>query len=352
MTTGEIRKNASMRLKGKMGKAISIALVYTIIVFIINYIPFVGSLATIAISPVLVFGVYKAIVMLLEGKQVKVFDFFTQGFDNFSKVWQLVWEVIKKTWIPLLLMLIGLLATIGGSVVAMVWTIGTSGITTSSISNTASGVVGIVTLICMLIGLGLIIGGAIWYCIKSLKYILVNFYLAKNPDLSAKEIMAMNEQDMQENVGKMAGLFFFYALISFGISFLGLIITYIVAYAISYAAIASSISLNLVELISSALGIIFGICINVVNAIVVMPRMVASYNELHEYITRNRTNNYYGGNLSFNNGMNNNYNANYNNGVNNNYNANYNNGMDNNYNVNYGNDMNNNNTYYGDGMNQ
>ena len=86
MTTKEIRKNASAKLKERLGKAMLVSLTYTIITLLMNYIPMAGGIATIVIGPVLIFGLYKAIIMLIQGKQVKAFDFFTLGFDNFSKV--------------------------------------------------------------------------------------------------------------------------------------------------------------------------------------------------------------------------------------------------------------------------
>ncbi len=371
MTTKEIRKNASAKLKERLGKAMLVSLTYTIITLLMNYIPMAGGIATIVIGPVLIFGLYKAIIMLIQGKQVKAFDFFTLGFDNFSKVWGLIWEVFKKTWVPLLLIIVGAIIMLAGVMAGAVWSIGTAGMSSSSIGDTASSVMSIVMLVAMLIGFGVMIGGSIWYFIKSLKYILVNFYLAKNPNLSAKEIMAMNEQDMQGNVGKMARIMIFYLLITMGIVVLGWIITFIVSFVVSSVVIAASASTSVIELIANFIGLLFGIAISVINAIVVTPRMVASYNELHEYITRNRTNNNFNGNninsnygLNYNNEMNNNYNvnygnsmnnnygSNYNNEMNNNYNVNYDNGMNNNYNVNYNNEMNNNyNVNYDNGMN-
>ena len=110
MTTKEFRRIGNEKIKRNSKKIMVVAAIFSIINLLMNYIPLAGGLAMLVIGPVLTFGFYKAIVMLMEGKDVKTFDYFKLGFDNFSKVWQLIWEVLKKTWVPLLIIIIGKIA--------------------------------------------------------------------------------------------------------------------------------------------------------------------------------------------------------------------------------------------------
>lgn len=311
MTTKEFRRIGNEKIKRNSKKIMVVAAIFSIINLLMNYIPLAGGLAMLVIGPVLTFGFYKAIVLLMEGKDVKTFDYFKLGFDNFSKVWQLIWEVLKKTWVPLLIIIIGIFIIFGGVVASAVWSIGSMGLPSEGLSNTASDVFGIVTILAMLIGLLAIIGGSIWYFIKSLRYTLVNFYLIKNPDLSAKQIMEMNGKDIQGNVGNVAKIMFYYLLINMGITFAMSLLAGILAFIITYVGLSLSISEALLELITNLISYGISFIMTVLVGVFITPKMVASYNELHNYISNNNANNMTN---NFNNYQNNNYqNINYSN---------------------------------------
>ena len=237
----------------------------------------------IVISPVLVFGVYKSIVLLINGEKVGVFDYFKLGFDNFAKVWQLIWEVLKKTWVPLLLTLIGFV------LVFVSIFFGSLGMYFTAIMDAGGGIntiLGIVTFLFIGVSFILIFGGLIWYIIKCLPYTLVNFYLIKNPNLTAKEIIELNEKNIKNNVGKVARIMFLYGTISVLISFvsafmLAFIVVFTINMLFSLLSIPETITDIVTQLISNFIGIIVGALTNGF----IMPKLIASYNELHEYIT-------------------------------------------------------------------
>lgn len=283
MTAKEIRIIAKRKLEGKFGKAFLILFLYTLLISLANSVPLIGSMAMLVISPVLTFGIYKSIVLLINGEKVGVFDYFKFGFNNFVKVWQLIWEVLKKTWVPLALMLLGC-GLVFGSI--FIGSLGTFIVASAGTSDA----VGIIWVIITFLGIGVsflvMIGGIIWYIIKCLPYTLVNFYLIKNPNLTAKEIMELNEKDIKNNVGKVARIMFLYMTLSVLISFsVGFLFGF-------FGTLSINLLLSLLGLSETIINLVTQIIISVVSGIIgaatngfIMPKMISSYNELHEYIT-------------------------------------------------------------------
>lgn len=283
MTAKEIRIRAKRKLEGKFGKAFLIVFLYTLLVSLFNYIPLIGGMAMIVISPVLAFGIYKSIVLLINGEKVGVFDYFKFGFDNFAKVWQLIWEVLKKTWVPLALMLLGCALVLGSTL------IGSLGVLiTTSLDASQEG--SILWLILSFLAIGasciLIIGGMIWYIIKCLPYTLVNFYLIKNQNLTAKEIMELNEKNIKNNVGKVARIMFLYAAISFLISFVAsFVLALLVIFPVALLCAMIELPETVIELITKLITSVIYALIGALTSAFITPKLISSYNELHEYIT-------------------------------------------------------------------
>lgn len=125
MNAKEIRQEARQGLKGKWQKAIVISIIYAAIIFVltllIDKVSSIFSIVELVITPALTYGIAHSYYHLRKGDEVGYADFLTVGFQNFGKAWKIAWEIIKKTWWCILLVIIPLIvmiALIGGALFA------------------------------------------------------------------------------------------------------------------------------------------------------------------------------------------------------------------------------------------
>lgn len=103
----ELKAKAKSLLDGKKGKAALIFLVYVLVPIAFSFIPFIGSMVNVVLSPVLAYGLIKVLIALKNGEEVGVFDFFTKGCKDFTKVWGVALCTLLKMLAPVLLVIVG-----------------------------------------------------------------------------------------------------------------------------------------------------------------------------------------------------------------------------------------------------
>ena len=124
----EARQEAREALSGKWGKAIAISLIYTIITAGISFLSVFTfgllSIALIVIAPALSYGLAYSYYHLKNGEDVGYGDFLSVGFKNFGYSWKLTWNIIKKCWVYILILVLAIIIIIGASVGLIVGTVG------------------------------------------------------------------------------------------------------------------------------------------------------------------------------------------------------------------------------------
>lgn len=118
MKAKDFRKEARESLRGKWQIALIISLIYTAIIFAINllstYVNGIFGIAILVITPPLAYGTAYAYFHLKNGENVGYADFLKVGFSNFGKSWKITWEIIKKCWWCILLIIIPIIILIVG----------------------------------------------------------------------------------------------------------------------------------------------------------------------------------------------------------------------------------------------
>lgn len=195
MSASEIRKLAREALAGKWGKAALVILVYGLITwtitFVLNFIPFVGPIALLAIEIPMAFGLISTLMKLKRGEEVSYTGFLTDGFNNFASSWKVKLWTFVKMLAPIIVFIIAMFILVVGSGVTLV------GVTAAN--SSAKGTGGIVTVI----GIIALIAASIWFAIKSYSYQIVSFILFDNPSMEAKAIVEKSEKLMQGNRWKL-----------------------------------------------------------------------------------------------------------------------------------------------------
>ena len=198
MTSSEIRKNARESLTGKWGKGVLITFCFFVIEFLINFIisraknlsPLFSSLLSIGdviVSIPLSYGLLISFIKLKRGEEVNAFDFLTDGFSNFGRIWGIAWNVIKKMILPIVLIIV--------TYVLLSVFVAFSAVYMFTASSTALPV--LLSIICSLALLALYV----WVYIKSLLYSLVYQVSYDNPNFSSKEVVEQSERLMKGKRG-------------------------------------------------------------------------------------------------------------------------------------------------------
>lgn len=224
MILSEIRAEARRKLEGKWGKAVSLTLAYSFIFFVIGFIEGLFSesaqrvlqLITFVIEVPLVFGLIISLIKLYNNEDVKAFDVFTLGFNNFGKSWSITFKIFLKMLVPVILLIVsyflitfGLVSTVSASLYSY---------------SAASGFSAI-----LIVGLILLIVSAIWTAVKSYYYQLSYIIAVEKPELSANDVVLRSKELMTGKRGKLFLLqlsFIGWSILSvltFGIGFLWLI---------------------------------------------------------------------------------------------------------------------------------
>lgn len=171
----ELKRKAKDLLDGKKGKAALMVFIYSIMPFLFTLIPLVGPLANAIIFPVLTYGLLKTFINLKNGEEIGAFDFFSNGFKDFGKVWGVSIRVVLKLWAPVLLGIVGYIVMIVGGI-----SIYSSGVTDFS---------EITSNIFFIIGMLMATGASIWSIPITWKYIYAVNELAYDSSRTAIDIV-------------------------------------------------------------------------------------------------------------------------------------------------------------------
>lgn len=249
ITSTNIRKKARNSLSGNWGKGVLIVLLFVLVEFILNLfssltalIPLFNiiiSIAILIISVPLSFGLAISFVKLKRGKEVSGFDFFTLGFNYFSRSWAISFRTLLALIVPVIIVIVTTLAlsiSISISLSASLFSAADSAIVstratidyeealldymenpsainknrldnaqqvldsskTTSPTPVKESIFPVIIQILLLIS---IFVANFYLVVKSLLYVLSNFIAYDNPELSAKEVVQMSKNLMQGNRG-------------------------------------------------------------------------------------------------------------------------------------------------------
>lgn len=172
MTSSEIRAEARKNLTGKWGKAAIATLVFSLLIYIINlvlqFIPVIGGIVSLVISPVLSFGFLVTMMKLKRDEEISYVGFFSDGFNSFGKVWAVAGWTILKLLVPVIILIVSIIVMVIGF---------TMGAASSSSVGTILGVIGTIAYIISLI----------YTVVKSYLYMLSLYIVRDNEDMTAKE---------------------------------------------------------------------------------------------------------------------------------------------------------------------
>ena len=255
MKNKEIRKIAKEKMKGKMGKAIGITLLYGLIMGIMQcilaFIPLLGNIATVVLTVPLAFGYMKQIMCLANGEEVGLVDFFKHGFENFGKVWcSNLWLALKCV-VSIILMIVG-------SILAV--------------------------KINPLIGIVINVGAVIWWVIVLFKYAMLNYTIAYDKDgLRAKELLEKAAKDGEGKIGRFICMGLYYGFKIFVIS---LVTIFVISMPLTLlSSISTSASSNIELLMMSTTGMIawlLSYIIIAIFALIYSIRTIAACNEFYK----------------------------------------------------------------------
>lgn len=226
MNSSDFRAEARKKLEGKWGKVAIITLAYMAVFFILGFIEglfeegsFMQSIISIATAVVevpLAFGLIIALFKVFNAENVKAFDFFSLGFNNFAKSWKISFSIFLKMIVPVILIIVSIILMSFGIV---------SGTASTLLSNSSSGGL----FFFALIGLILYVVSLVWAIMLSYYYSLAYVIAVDRPELGAKQAVEESRKLMTGNRGKLFGLQFSFigwailAALTFGIGYLWLL---------------------------------------------------------------------------------------------------------------------------------
>ena len=116
MEAQEIRKEARNILNNRWGKAALVTLVFLLfelivasVVRLFSFIPLIGlifSIGQIAISIPVSESIFISFLRIKRGEDVEVLDFLTYGFKNFAQLWKIAGNILLKTLVPFILLIV------------------------------------------------------------------------------------------------------------------------------------------------------------------------------------------------------------------------------------------------------
>lgn len=225
MVSSDYRKEARERLTGKWGKSALIMLIYLVIVVILNLLDkqtegfanLVVSIFTVVINVPIIYGLTMTFMKLFDGQDVNYVDFIRDGFDNFSRSWNVAWSIFVKILIPFILLIISyILMGLGGAGAFVAYTHASS-------ETTSGALIGL-----LIIGIILAIVSYIWLVVKSYYYQLSTLIAIENPEMSSNDAVEKSKELMDGKRWKLFCLqfsFFGWAILAaftFGIGILWL----------------------------------------------------------------------------------------------------------------------------------
>jgi len=237
MVSSDFRKEARERMAGKWGKAVCITLVYFIVSFVLSFIQenttgfpnLVISILSLLIETPLAFGLVICFVKLFNGENVKFYDFFSFGFDNFGKAWGIALRTFVKLIVPFILMFVSIFLVSFGLTLSM-----SAGLFAAASGTSSSDGF----LILSIVGIILFFFSMVWLIVKSYYYELTHMIAAENPEMSSKEVVEKSKELMQNNRFKLFCLqFSFIGWIVLAMIPLGIGVIWVAPY-MQFAAIA------------------------------------------------------------------------------------------------------------------
>lgn len=200
MNSSDFRSEARKKLEGKWGKVAVITLAYVALFFVLGFIEglfkegsVIQSIWAIAVTVVevpLAFGLIISLFKVFNSEDVKAFDFFMLGFNNFAKSWKISLRILLKMIVPIILIVVSLFLISFGLV---------AGSASVLLSNSSSGGL----FIFGVIGLILYIVALVWAIMKSYYYSLAYIIAADKPELDAKQAVEESKRLMTGNRGKL-----------------------------------------------------------------------------------------------------------------------------------------------------
>lgn len=183
MLASDFRAEARENLKGKWGKAVGIAILYSILLGIIGMFEVINIIIEIPI----VFGLAMSYLKIFKGEDVEATDFLDDGFKNFKRSWAVKFRVILKVIVPIILMAISLLFILICSIAI---------IRTKSAGGNLVIMLGLISLVAFF-------ACTIWATMKSYYYELAQFIAIENLEMTAKEAVQRSEELMKNRRGKL-----------------------------------------------------------------------------------------------------------------------------------------------------
>lgn len=214
MTISELKKDAKSRLKGKIGKALAITVLCSLISMLLSLIGvFITNTALNLIYRLIIliitfpfsFGLVASMMKLSRNQTVKLTDFISDAMQNIGKIWGVFGWTLLKLLIPTLIYII--------SFVVLIFAI---------TLNASSGIILLTSILVIII--------AIYYVIKNFSYILSSYLLFDEPNLSSREIVEKSAELMKGNKGKYFIL---------GLSFIGWILLIFILYVVLVTVLSS-----------------------------------------------------------------------------------------------------------------
>ncbi len=202
LTASEARKQARESLRGKWSIIILtflLYMVYNTLVACLSMIPFLGTIlfiAGIVFDVPFTYGLVMSTLKLKRGENINCYDFFVNGWQNFSRAWCLTGRLILKMIVPIILVIVGIILTVISIVTAFA-----GGILYSSSDVMAGG--GILSVIASLV----ILAGYILAIVYGFKYALSMFIAVDNPNMRPVDCVNKSAELMNGNKGRLFCLF-------------------------------------------------------------------------------------------------------------------------------------------------
>lgn len=178
------------------------------------------------------YGVTVSFIKSSREESFSVFDFLSNGLKSFGRVWAVFGRTILKLIVPIIVFVVGY--------VAAFLLLRTAIKDIFNLQHLNYGFAIFYTSIIILAGV------TIYYIIKALSYVLTNYILYDNPDLSAKEIVEESAMMMKGNKISFIILIFYIGIlfvILFGIC------SFLITYFVNYVALLFSTVLMLAGII-------------------------------------------------------------------------------------------------------
>lgn len=226
MNSSDFRAEARKKLEGKWGKVARITLAYVALFFVLGFIEgllekvstiqSIWSIAVAVIEVPLAFGLIISLFKVFNSEDVKAFDFFMLGFNNFAKSWKISLRIVLKIIVPIILIVVSIFLMSFGLV---------AGSASALLSSSSSGGL----FIFVVIGLILYIVALVWAIMVSYYYSLAYVIATDKPELDAKQAVEESKRLMIGNRGKLFCLQFSFigwailAALTFGIGYLWLL---------------------------------------------------------------------------------------------------------------------------------